>query len=247
MAIHPISSIKELINQISFTPFEARSKIFIIDNAEMMHKESSNALLKVLEEPFLDSYIILITSNLEAILPTITSRVSLLKFHPIPEKEILSILKKWGKTEAESLKIALLSQGSISKACDIANLVDYDEKTQILLNILSKENLLYKDLSNELDRIEESFFSLQEDRIFKEIDLFLTCVFVWYRDIYVLKNNLNRELIFFQDKIEIMEKKDNIFSLEKIERLIEEVEEGIKLNIKLKYCLERLFLGLNIV
>jgi len=247
MSIHPIASIKELIHQASLAPFEAKSKVFIIDNVEFMQDEASNALLKILEEPFYDSYMILITSNLENILPTVISRTSLLKFYPIAEDEIKALLQKWGKTEKESLKIALLSQGSVSKACEIANFVDYDDKTQILLNILSKDAILYKDLKNEIDTLEKSFFSLSEDKVFKEIDLFLMYVFIWYRDIYILKNKLNKEFIFFQDRIEVMQTKENFPSTQEVEKLIAEVREGVRLNIKLKNCLERLFLGLNIV
>ncbi|MCD6283914.1 hypothetical protein J7J12_01520 [bacterium] len=89
-----ISHIRELIHKLSLFPFKSNFKIAIINNAEAMTKEASNALLKTLEEPPEKSILILITSYPNFLLPTIVSRSQVINFpHPsISEmkKEILN-------------------------------------------------------------------------------------------------------------------------------------------------------------
>src|SRR5690349_18388426 len=86
--MHPIENIRSLIKEAAYPPFEASLKVFIIHDAHQMLPASSNALLKTLEEPLAHTYFILITSQIESILPTIISRSRLISFFPIPDKEI---------------------------------------------------------------------------------------------------------------------------------------------------------------
>lgn len=81
---HPMASIRQMIAEVSLPPFESPVKIFIFHDAEKMLPPSANALLKTLEEPPLDTYILLLTTNLGAIIPTIISRCRLIPFTPKP-------------------------------------------------------------------------------------------------------------------------------------------------------------------
>src|SRR6185369_15243378 len=83
-----VGSIRALEKEANFRPFEAPSRIFIIDDAHKMNDASSNALLKTLEEPPATSHIFLITSKPNALLPTIRSRVQMLRFAAIDKIEI---------------------------------------------------------------------------------------------------------------------------------------------------------------
>lgn len=251
-AIHNISSIRDLISQVFMAPFEAKAKVFIIDEAHRMAQTSSNALLKTLEEPNLDSYIILITSSEEELLPTIISRSFKLKFSPLSDAELSSLLIRWGKTKLEAEKIAALSFGSIARACEIANLVEDDEKTKLLLEILSSNSLLYLDLSKHLDALQSFFDDEKEENVNKlmqALDVFFLQIFMWYRDLYIIKNNLSPNLLFYKDKINLLERKKGAFlpSLEKVHLLIDETKQALSRNIKFKTCLENLFFKLNIV
>lgn len=108
---HPIGAIRELIEEVGLPPFEAPCKIFIIHEAEKMLPTSSNALLKTLEEPPVDTYIFLISSDPEKLLPTIVSRCRKVAFFPIADSEIQVHINH---PDGES--IAFLAQGSLSKA-----------------------------------------------------------------------------------------------------------------------------------
>ncbi len=72
-----ISEIKHLKQWIKLKPFQERNKAVIIYNAELLTIEAQNSLLKVLEEPPKNSYIILITNNHRSLLDTILSRAQL--------------------------------------------------------------------------------------------------------------------------------------------------------------------------
>jgi len=60
-------------------------KVFIIDEAELLDQTSQNAILKTLEEPPRDTYIILITSRPDRLFPTIRSRCQFVPFVPLDE------------------------------------------------------------------------------------------------------------------------------------------------------------------
>ena len=67
-------------------PQLGHAKVFIVDEAELLAREGQNALLKTLEEPPRDSYIILVTTAEEKLLPTIRSRCQRLAFAPLGPK-----------------------------------------------------------------------------------------------------------------------------------------------------------------
>jgi DNA polymerase-3 subunit delta' len=77
-----IETVRQLISQSHKTPLEGKSKVFIIEDAELLNEESANALLKVLEESPSQSRWILLAVSLERIIPTIQSRSRKVAFSP---------------------------------------------------------------------------------------------------------------------------------------------------------------------
>ncbi|MGZ3723806.1 MAG: DNA polymerase III subunit [Bdellovibrionales bacterium] len=65
-----------------------RARVIIIDSAQTMNPQATNALLKVLEEPPPETYFILVVSELSQLLPTLRSRVQVLRFSPLTEAQI---------------------------------------------------------------------------------------------------------------------------------------------------------------
>ncbi len=100
--MHSIDSIRQFIEEVAFPPFQAPVKVFIIDQAERMLPTSSNALLKTCEEPPADTCILLLSSDPEALLPTILSRCRKMIFpsahqktFPASEALIELLSRKW--------------------------------------------------------------------------------------------------------------------------------------------------------
>lgn len=83
-----LKQIHHLVEQVALPPMQSSHQVFILLHAENMNKESSNALLKTLEEPPSNSVMILLTPFLERVLPTIRSRTQILSLHAaIPDSD----------------------------------------------------------------------------------------------------------------------------------------------------------------
>jgi DNA polymerase III gamma/tau subunit len=72
-----------------------RRKILVIENAERMNEASSNALLKMLEEPLPGRMIIATCSRANQILPTILSRALICSFYPTSDDEVVSYISQY--------------------------------------------------------------------------------------------------------------------------------------------------------
>ena len=69
--------IRELVGQFPKQGLKASNRFFIIEQAEKMHPNAANSLLKVIEEPQSEVYIFFLTRDEEKILPTIRSRTQI--------------------------------------------------------------------------------------------------------------------------------------------------------------------------
>lgn len=72
------------------------TKAFIVDEAELLKRESQNALLKTLEEPPPGTIIILVTSAEEALLPTIRSRCQRVTFTALDDEAMRTWIDRSG-------------------------------------------------------------------------------------------------------------------------------------------------------
>jgi len=80
-----IEQIRDIIHRLQMTK-QAQYKILLIKGAERLTPEAANCLLKTLEEPPPNTLIIMTTSSIREILPTIISRVRLIKFTAYSQK-----------------------------------------------------------------------------------------------------------------------------------------------------------------
>lgn len=143
LVVHPetaflrIEQIRSLCEHASRKPFEARWRIFIIDEAETMTEQAANALLKTLEEPAAESVFVLLTSQLARLLPTIRSRCQIYHFAPLKTTEIEGFLReRFVRPEEEIRLLARLSGGRIGKALSI-DLSVYREMRREALELLA--------------------------------------------------------------------------------------------------------------
>lgn len=85
--------ITELIEDFNMSSLIGGARIGIIEDADKMNTSASNALLKFLEEPIQDRYIVLLTNNKKKLLDTIVSRCQVIKFNNIIIDEIVEEYK----------------------------------------------------------------------------------------------------------------------------------------------------------
>lgn len=109
----PIESIRDLQHFLSLKipGGKAIARIVVIEDAHLLTTEAQNALLKTLEEPPADTVIILTATGVEALLPTIRSRVRTLQALP-PSPELLKeYFKTRGFAAAQVDKALMLGGG----------------------------------------------------------------------------------------------------------------------------------------
>lgn len=111
-----IAECHQIIQKLSFKPFEAEYKVLIMWLPEYLEKEG-NTLLKILEEPAYKTLFLLVAQNPEQILSTILSRTQLVKIARFSDQEIKDYLVKDHhlKTTAAE-QIAYLSEGNVQTA-----------------------------------------------------------------------------------------------------------------------------------
>lgn len=106
-----IKQIRNLQQQLSLKSFETKYKIVIINDSEDLSEEASNALLKILEEPYAKIVFIIITSQLESIIPTIKSRCQIMDFNPLPSFQIENWLISRNCHKSTARVISRISNG----------------------------------------------------------------------------------------------------------------------------------------
>jgi DNA polymerase-3 subunit delta' len=89
-----VEEIRAIDDSLSFTAFEGRYKIVIVDEADTMNQYAANAFLKTLEEPPESSLIILISSNPDRLPDTIRSRCSRINFVPLSLDACREIIRR---------------------------------------------------------------------------------------------------------------------------------------------------------
>jgi DNA polymerase III delta' subunit len=96
--------------------FRGKGKFFIIDEAELMEVQAQNALLKTLEEPPPESYLILITPSPQDLLSTIRSRAQIVSFNELPHEVVVRGLIGAGVGSEDAALLARLARGSLGRA-----------------------------------------------------------------------------------------------------------------------------------
>ena len=81
-----VGQVRSLVGEVAGAPFEARRRVFVVDDAHGMNESSQNALLKSLEEPPPRSHLILVTARPQGLRQTIRSRCQILRFGPLSRR-----------------------------------------------------------------------------------------------------------------------------------------------------------------
>jgi DNA polymerase-3 subunit delta' len=142
-----IASIRLIEHRISLTPNEGNYKVYIIEDADQMNINTANAFLKTLEEPPVDTVIILTSSKPESLLPTITSRCQRLNFKAVPRRIIENELIESSLSDPiEARTYARIANGNMEKALRLAEegkIASRQETIELLGLIINKDDLKF--------------------------------------------------------------------------------------------------------
>ena len=113
-----VTQVRELIEDAGLAPVRARTKVYVLERAELLRGAAANALLKTLEEPPASTMFVLCGRTVDALLPTIVSRCQQVPFAaPSAAAGVRAVTRACPCTEAEA-RIALSVTGSPARAVE---------------------------------------------------------------------------------------------------------------------------------
>jgi DNA polymerase-3 subunit delta' len=112
-----IETVRELCATASLRPMEARWRVVIVEDAETLQGIAQEALLKTLEEPPAFMIMVLLTNDLELLLPTIRSRCQVVELRPVHRTVVREGLVAAGVAGDRADELAALAAGSPGWAC----------------------------------------------------------------------------------------------------------------------------------
>ena len=187
---------EQLLETVDLKPFQYEKKIYIIEKADTLNIQSQNALLKTLEEPPAHAVFLLLAERAEAFLPTILSRVVVMKIRPLSAETIADYLMQAGHLAEESHILSACAQGRIGQALELVEDEGFREMRQ---DILGKLEVLPS-------MSEGDAYLLAKDLEGYKNDLrFLDIMELWYRDLLTAKSLREEGYLIQRDK------KDAIF------------------------------------
>lgn len=132
-----VDSANRLVEESFIKPLETEKKIFLIRNAESMNTHAQNKLLKTLEEPPKNVIILIGTTSVYPLLPTVLSRVKKFEVQAFSDEKIFSAVKEDFPDEKRLREAILLSNGMVGKVRELYYENTRQEYVDLALKILS--------------------------------------------------------------------------------------------------------------
>ena len=174
-----IETVRDLQKKLAYLPYEGKTKVVVIDSADLLNHQAANSFLKTLEEPPTSTVLILISSNPHRLLPTLLSRCQGIQFHRLSSSDIRKIIQSKLQEAGESLTESELdfhaqrSQGSVDRAL-AENFTEMEVLREELLEVLEKVS-------------------------FDRMDIVFAFAKTWARQTEQLQSMLNEFLVLIRD------------------------------------------------
>ncbi len=201
-----IDQARALRKHLRFAPLERGRRVIIVNDAQTMNAEASNAMLKILEEPPNDTHIILTASQTTDLLPTIVSRCQNIYFRPIPVGKIAEVLVAQDNLDQNTATaLAILAKGSLGRvlSADAKKWMAWREQFLGRVGSLSRQSVeelfvFAEALANDKANLEDA------------LDIMTT----WFRDVLMCK--FQPEKVLNGDVMESLQGASKEFSVDEI-------------------------------
>lgn len=237
-----VDDVRRQINaDMLIKPYSSKYKIYIVDEAEKMNEQAQNALLKTIEEPPEYGIIMLLTNNLDAMLPTILSRCITFHLKPVRSDKIVDLLTTQYEIPDYKAQIcAAFSQGIVGKAIQMASSEDFNDLQYHVRNIV--KNVYDMDVYELVDTVKQ--LSVYKTDINDVIDMMM----VWYRDVLLLKVTKDANTIVYKDEYRsLMEqaKRSSYEGLNTIIGALEKAKARLAANVNFDVAIEMMLLAMK--
>ena len=232
---------RSIVSDVSIRPYNGKWKIYLINDAEKMSVQAQNALLKTLEEPPDYVVIMLLTSNMSALLPTIISRSTVLNMRPVDDKTVRKYLMERIHVPDYQADICVaFARGNIGKAKHLATSEDFDNIKNDAVRVLK--------YAHEMD-MNEFVSALNQISAYKiNIEDYLDILLIWYRDVLMFKATGDLDSLVFKEEIKSIRERAGRSSYEAVERIIEAIEKTkvrLRANVNFELAMELLLLAIK--
>lgn len=221
----------ELQSDFSRSSIEGSYRIYVIKDADKMNKQSSNCLLKFLEEPVPGVIAILITNNFNKMLSTIVSRCQIIRLNNIVSLSDNNTLENFALVSCDNkddFKVFVEDESKNELIDSVINFLDYFEDNGL-------DTLIY------MKKLWYNNFPTREDALYA----LLLMVYFYYD---LLKNKLGNNKYFFCDRIVFVNKCSNLNSIESILHKIDVLNYGyemIKYNLNINLLMDDIVIRLG--
>ncbi len=230
-----------IVSDVYVRPYSSKWKIYIINEAEKMSVQAQNALLKTLEEPPEYVVILLLTSNISMLLPTIISRSTVLNMRPVGDSIVRRYLMERVHVPDYQADICVaFARGNIGRAKHLATSEDFDNIKNEAVRVLKYAHEM------ETDDFVETMNRISEYKM--SVDEYLDILLIWYRDMLLLKATNDAGSLIFKEEIIALRERAKKCSYEGIEKIIEAIgktKSRLKANVNFELAMELLLLAIR--
>lgn len=208
-----IDDIRRLQRVGALRPYEARRAVCILDNAHRLNPESSNALLKFLEEPPASSIFFLVTDKPQLLFDTVVSRCKKIQCPGIVRAELAEyLITRHSLAREEAHYIAYFSEGSVGRALRLKEGNALAEKNRIIDRFMAPS-----------DR------AAAEPRSVEREEIASWCVVLagWFRDVGLIKAGCDVSEVMNLDRLEDLGSLASRISYAQLSRLLKVLTEAV--------------------
>lgn len=186
--------IRLLQEEFSKKSVESNRKIYSIVAADKMSIQAANSLLKFLEEPLSDTVAILMTEQIQRMLPTILSRCQILPFKPLSPENVKKKLIEHG-VDGQTASVISRITHNLEEGLQISAEEWFAQAQKIVLKLYE---VLKANPMKALLYLQEEWFLHFKER--EQLDRGLDLLFLIYKDLLYIQLD-KRNLVIFQNKL----------------------------------------------
>lgn len=231
----------QINNDVLIKPYSSSRKIYIMNEGEKMTPQAQNALLKTLEEPPAYATILILTTNVNVLLPTILSRCVILNMKPVADDLVKKYLIDTFEIPDYKADVCVaFARGNIGKARTLATSEEFDNIKEEAITLLK-----YID-EMEISEVIAAIKKIAEYKL--DVNDYLDIISIWYRDVLLFKATNDVNHLIFKEEIQYIRKVADKSSYEGIETIIEALEKAksrLNANVNFDLTLEMLLLTIK--
>ena len=231
----------QINNDIGIKPYSSPRKVYIMNEGEKMTVQAQNALLKTLEEPPEYAVIIILTTNVDSLLPTILSRCVVLNMKPVED----ALVKKYLMTELQvpdykaNICVAF-ARGNVGKAKLLASSEEFEKVKAEAVTLVKHINEM------ETHEVVKAIKKISEYKL--DVNDYLDILSIWYRDVLLYKATRDMNGLIFRDEFQQISKMADRSTYEGIETIVNALQQAkrrLDANVNFDLTMELLLLTIK--